>query len=319
MMMPYFMRAIERVHAERQLIAAFQKEMGWDDVALFFKRMRIPRPELAVDEYTLAELIRAYLAGCSDDVLLDIARQLGLDVPSTSPDEGLIALGDSKYWLIDHLRVFISHVHTAKLQAAGLRQALQRYAISAFVAHEDIDTSDEWREEILRALMSMDVFVAILTSDFNSSKWTDQEAGIAVARDVLMIPINKGENPYGFLSKYQALSSKGLLARDVAGEVFRTISTGARTRGRMIESLSRTISTGSEAAEVLFRIERLNGIEGVGIEDWERIRENVAGNAVLRSSKLVLDSLNGILQEKNLTPIELGAPEPKSLDDEIPF
>jgi TIR domain len=203
--------------------------------------------------------------------------------------------------------------------SSGLRHALQRYAISAFVAHEDIETSDEWREEILRSLMSMDAFVAILTPDFNSSRWTDQEAGIAVARDVLLIPINRGENPYGLLSKFQALSSKGLVARDVAAEVFRTICANTRTKGRMIESLTRTISTGSDISEVLFRIERLNSIEGVGIEDWERVRENVAGNTVLRSSQQLLEGLNGILREKKLAPIEPGGSKPKSSDDEIPF
>jgi hypothetical protein len=69
----------------------------------------------------LPELTRGYLAGCSDDVLLDIAHQLGLDIAPEEHDDGLIALGDSKYWLIDHFRVFISHVHTAKLQAGALR------------------------------------------------------------------------------------------------------------------------------------------------------------------------------------------------------
>jgi TIR domain len=318
--MPYFMRAIDRVHAERELLAAFKEQMGWTDIELFFKRMRISRPEFDNDSgYTLTDLTRGYLANCSDEVLLNIAHQLGLDIPTGKHNDGLIALGDSKYWLIDHFRVFISHVHTAKLQAGGLRQALQRYAISAFVAHEAIETSAEWREEILRSLMSMDAFVAILTPDFNSSKWTDQEVGIAVARDVLLIPVNRGENPYGFLSKYQALSSKGLVAKDVAAEVFRTICTNVRTKGRMIESLTHTISTGSNVSEVLFRIEMLNGIEGVGVEDWERVRENVAGNTVLRSAQPVLDGLNGILRERKLAPIELGGPKPKSLDDEIPF
>lgn len=312
------MRAIDRVHAERQLIQAFMAQMDWDDIELFFKRMRIPRPDFDTN-YTLTDLVRGYLANCSDDVLLDIAHQLGLDVAPEKRNDSLISLGDSKYWLIDHLRVFIGHVHTAKLQAAALRYALQRYAISAFVAHEDIDTSDEWREEILRSLMSLDVFVAILSPDFNESKWTDQEIGIAVARDVLMIPIDRGEKPYGFLEKYQALPSKGLKAKDVAAEVFRTICANARTRGRMIESLTRTISTGSDVSEVLFRIEKLNGIEGIGTEDWERVRENVAGNAVLVSSLPVLDSLNRILLAKKLAPIELGSPKPKSQDDEIPF
>jgi hypothetical protein len=317
--MPHFMRAIDRVHAERQLIAAFTEQMSWNDINLFFRRLRVPRPDFGNDSYTLSDITRGYLTGCSDDVLLDIAHQLGLDVTPEQHNGGLIALGKSKYWLIDHLRVFISHVHTAKLQAGGLRHALQRYAISAFVSHEDIETSDEWREEILRSLMSMDAFVAILAPDFNSSKWTDQEVGIAVARGVLVIPINKGENPYGFLSKYQALSSTGLAVKDVAADVFRTICTNARTKGRMIESLTRTISTGSDASEVLFRIQKLNGIEGVGVEDWERVRENVAGNAVLRSSQQVLDGINEILREKKLAPIEPGGPRPKSLDDEIPF
>ena len=290
-MMPYFMSAIDRVHAERELLAAFKEQMGWADIDLFFRRMRIPRPELnAVSGYTLTDLTRGYLVNCSDEVLLDIAHQLGLDIPAEKHNDGLIALGDSKYWLIDHFQVFISHVHTAKLQAGGLRHALQRYAISAFVAHEAIEPSAEWREEILRSLMSMDAFVAILTPDFNSSKWTDQEVGIAVARDVLLIPVDRGEHPYGFLSKYQALSSKGLVAKDVAAEVFRTICTNARTKGRMIESLTHTISTGSDVSEVLFRIETLNGIEGVAVEDWERVRENVAGNTVLRSAQSVLDS-----------------------------
>jgi hypothetical protein len=319
MMSPYFMRPIDRVHAERQLLAAFKKEMGWDDIDLFFKRMRVPRPNFGDAGYSIGDLIRGYLSSCSDETLLDIAHQLGLDVESGKDNDGLIVMGDSKYWLIDHFRVFVSHVHTAKLQAGALRRALHRYAISAFVAHEDIETSDEWREEILRALMSMNAFVAIITPDFSTSKWTDQEVGIAVARDVPLIPINKGENPYGFLSKYQALSSKGLTVKDVASEVFRTICANARSKGSMIESLTRTISTGSDVSEALFRIEKLNGIDGVGIEDWERVRENVAGNGVLRSSRGALDSLNGILREKKLAPIEPGEAKPKPSDDEIPF
>lgn len=314
------MRPIDRVYAERQLISAIDKEMNFDDVHLFFKRMRIPRPDFGDDEYSSKELIRGYLGECSDEVLLEIARQLALDLPVNEDDDGLVGLPESKYWLIDHFKVFISHVHTARAEAGALRKALQKYAISAFVAHDDIDTSDEWCEEILRSLMSMDGFVAIITSDFNSSKWTDQEVGIAVARNVLLIPINKGQNPYGFISKYQALPSKGLTVRGVAAEVFRTISANPRTRGKMIDSLVRTISAGSESTEVLFRIERLNSIEGVGIEDWERVRENVAGNAAIRSSQDVLNSLNAILEDKGIVPVALEGDRSRSeIDDEIPF
>jgi hypothetical protein len=120
--MPYFMRAIDRVHAERQLIKAFNKNMSFDDVALFFKRMRIRRPDFGDGSYSLTDLVRGYLADCSDEVLLEIAHQLGLDVAPEEGADGFVALGASKYWRIDHFRVFISHVHTAKLQAGGLRR-----------------------------------------------------------------------------------------------------------------------------------------------------------------------------------------------------
>jgi hypothetical protein len=41
--MPHFMRAIDRVHAERQLIAAFTEQMSWNDINLFFRRLRVVR------------------------------------------------------------------------------------------------------------------------------------------------------------------------------------------------------------------------------------------------------------------------------------
>lgn len=311
-----FMSPIDRVRAERQLVAAFHDQMDWNEVELFFKRLGVAPPAFG-GSYTYFDLVRGYLATCSDEMLLDVANQLGID--SDSNELLPSALSESKYWLIDHFRVFISHVHTARFQAGNLRYALQRFGISAFVAHDDIDTSDEWQEEILRSLMSMDAFVAILTPDFNSSRWTDQEVGIAVARNVLLIPINRGENPYGFLAKYQALSSKGLKVKDVASEVFRTIAVSPRTRGRIIETLTRVISTGSDVPEALFRIEKLNAIKGVDNDNWQRVRENVAGNDALRSSQPLLDRLNKIFEEKKIEPLSFGSLRSRSMDDEIPF
>lgn len=46
----------------------------------------------------------------------------------------------------------------------------------------------------------------ILTINFTLSKWTDQESGVAFAKNKLIIPIStEGNNPYGFLGKIQAL------------------------------------------------------------------------------------------------------------------
>ena len=85
-----------------------------------------------------------------------------------------------------------------------LKTALIPYGISAFIAHEDIAPSSEWQNEIDLALRSMHALTAILTPDFHASDWTDQEVGFAVGRGILVVPINVGLAPYGFIGKFQA-------------------------------------------------------------------------------------------------------------------
>lgn len=85
------------MHAERQLVSALSEQMGWADIDLFFKRMRVPRPNFGDESFTLKDLARGYLSECSDEMLLDIASQLGLDVPSEKYEDNLTMLVDSKY------------------------------------------------------------------------------------------------------------------------------------------------------------------------------------------------------------------------------
>ena len=73
------------------------------------------------------------------------------------------------------------------------------------MAHEDIEPSKEWVEEIIRNLKECDVFIPFINENFKKSKWTDQESGIVFAKDAFVIPINIGLMPYGFIGKYQAL------------------------------------------------------------------------------------------------------------------
>ena len=89
-----------------------------------------------------------------------------------------------------------------------MQEALQRFGISAFVAHEDIQPTTEWEGEIQRGLGTMEALAAILTPDFSASVWCDQEVGFALGRSRLVIPIRCGMDPYGFLGKYQGLTAQ---------------------------------------------------------------------------------------------------------------
>ncbi len=110
-----------------------------------------------------------------------------------------------RIWTDDCYRVFFSHKAEVKKESANLKEQLTPFGISCFVAHTDIYPTKEWQSEIENALASMDAFVALLTTDFHESDWTDQEVGFALGRGVPLIAVKLGRDPYGFIGKFQAL------------------------------------------------------------------------------------------------------------------
>lgn len=113
-----------------------------------------------------------------------------------------------RIWKPIYIRAFLSHKVTHKTEAGDLKETLEKYGISCFVAHKDIKPTKEWVQEIENALFSMEILISLMTEDFHDSEWTDQEVGVAIGRHVLIIPVKMGKDPYGFIGKYQALSAK---------------------------------------------------------------------------------------------------------------
>jgi hypothetical protein len=111
-----------------------------------------------------------------------------------------------RIWGESGYRVFLSHKSEIKTEAAALKDNLELFGISAFVAHKDITPTKEWQIEIEAALETMDAFVALLTENYHDSLWTDQEVGFAVARGIPIIAFKLGQDPYGFIGKFQGLS-----------------------------------------------------------------------------------------------------------------
>ncbi len=112
----------------------------------------------------------------------------------------------TRIWGDKRIRLFLSHKATFKEQTFNLKKSLAPYGIAAFVAHSDIEPTDEWLREVERALFSMDVLVALLSEDFHDSNWTDQEVGVAIGRRIPIVSIRLGRDPYGFMGKQQGLS-----------------------------------------------------------------------------------------------------------------
>ena len=73
--------------------------------------------------------------------------------------------------------------------------------------YETLHAGERVFDLILPRLRRVNVFVALMTESFHDSHWTDQEVGYAVAQGVPIIAVRLGKDPYGFIGKFQALSS----------------------------------------------------------------------------------------------------------------
>lgn len=88
---------------------------------------------------------------------------------------------------------------------AVAKVSLEAHGFECFLAHDDLQVSEEWKGRILTELHQTDVFVTLLSRAFVGSKWCAQEVGVIVSRpDVLIVPLSlDGTTPYGFISHLQ--------------------------------------------------------------------------------------------------------------------
>lgn len=173
-----------------------QSRFRYDEIDTFLAEYNISPPG-QVGYNSKWVYSKAALQGTPTDTLLKIAEELDINVPRGHANASVLPRNwkDSK-----HFRLFISHIAKEKDKATRLKGCLRQYAISGFVAHEDIHPTLEWQREIERALYAMDAFVAIHTNGFSKSVWTQQEVGFAVGRGVKIISLKMGEDPTGFIS-----------------------------------------------------------------------------------------------------------------------
>jgi len=109
------------------------------------------------------------------------------------------------------VKVFISHHNSQKASASQLKTMLDEVGCTAFVAHEDIKSTQEWAKVITTELHAMDVLIGLGGEKFNQSAWCQQEIGWAMGRGIPAYMINAENNapPQGFIGQLQAFRTKG--------------------------------------------------------------------------------------------------------------
>lgn len=142
-----------------------------------------------------------------------------------------------RLWPKGCFRLFLSHVSSHKIAVSKLKVELALRGVTAFVAHEDIEPSLQWRDQIELGLRSMHALAALITPDFHASCWTDQEIGWALGRGVLVVPVRLGVDPYGFAGKFQGVPGSLEKPVELADAIVIALLANPQTHGEMRRSL----------------------------------------------------------------------------------
>lgn len=262
-----------------------------------------PLIDLTLNQYRLptrdqwGESKEAYVlqmtSEASDDTLTDLAQHLGFQL-----DEAAKTRVEPVFWRTGMFRLFLSHLSEKRAVATNLQTVLLDYGISGFVAHNDIEPTAEWLIEIETALATCDALVALLHKDFHASKWTDQEVGFAMGRGVPVYTIRFGEDPYGFVGRFQAFNGGGKSADALARELFDAYRKNKQTQRKMSEVLVSLFEQSGSFAEAKARIGYLEELEVWEPSFATRLRAATKGNSQVSGSWGVPERVQKLLKAR---------------------
>jgi hypothetical protein len=226
------MNPSERIKLIRDISSALGQE-NWSLIDLTLKQFGLPYADTwngSGEENYVTDMI----SGAGNESLVELAKHLGVL-------NDLVSSDNPTFWANDDTRIFISHLVEIKDKTALLAAELEKYGFKTFVAHTDIEPTKEWQDEIELALSTADGLVALISPNFISSKWCDQEVGFSIGRRLPIVPVKIDHDPYGFIGKYQAVQGKGKSSPNLAKEIFELFISKPAIGQKLTNSLIRKL------------------------------------------------------------------------------
>lgn len=228
----------------------------------------------------------------ADQSLIDLAQHVGFQFEEASAPRV-----EPPFWRKEMLQLFVSHLATHRDFAAELQEALLDFGISCFIAHNDIEPTQEWQTQIETALATCDVLIALLHKNFHASNWTDQEIGFAMGRGVPAFSVSFGQDPYGFIGRSQAFNGNKKTAAALARELFDAFRKNKQTQRRMSEVLVGLFEQSGSFADAKARIGYLEDLELWEPSFSARIRSAAKSNPQVSGSWGVSDRASALVKK----------------------
>ena len=193
-------------------------------------------------------------------------------------------------------RVFLSHVESGKQDAALLKETLDMFGFATFLSFESVAPMEYWSQKIERALLSMNILLALVTQGFNESEWANQEMGVAFGRNVPIVTIKKGGPPKGLMAQFQAIDANQKSGEEMAIEFVNTLfqikATNSVATDAFIESVSNisSMTESNRISSLAKNIQNLTEIQRTRLVDSFNVNPKAQRSPRLRRE--ILHKLN---------------------------
>lgn len=312
------MNQLERLELIDSIGRELQSRMSFRDIDIYLRGFNVDVEKETSNVNSKWVYSKELLSDVDNETIFKIADELNLEYHYTNNSKIKDNI-ETDFWRKGYFKLFLSHISKHKKKMSFLQESLFNYGISSFVAHEDIKPTKEWQLEIEKALFTMDALVAVLTPEFNSSKWTDQEVGVAIGREVLVIPIRKGNDPYGFIGKYQGFQTIGKSVQEVAEGIYNIIIDNPKTKNKMISVLTEQILFSTKESIARKKINLIFEVDEIPKKHLEKIQENALNNEIIRNSDELIESINSIMSKYDMQDINVKSEKESDFDFEVPF
>lgn len=312
------MKPLEKIKLVDDIGRELQSKMTFSEIDSYFQSYGIPTNHTP-SFHSKYVYVKEVLPKINDEIIIEIANELNIEhnYQSKLP---VFKDNSTSFWKIGHFKLFISHLSSFKHKTGILKSELEKFGISGFVAHEDIEPTKEWQEEIEKGLFSMDAMCALLMPGFKESNWTDQEVGIAIGRGILVIPIRKELDPYGFIGKYQGFQSVGKKIHEVAEAIFEILTKNPKTRNNMINCLIDLFLLSNNEKKAIERIIAIQKIKDLPNDKLNLLHQRIRDNKNLKSQE-ILKEFNGLMVKYSFSEIifkDFDKVQVEEIDD-LPF
>jgi hypothetical protein len=288
----------ERFKLKSGVLDAMDDDRTWN-----FQRRNLLLGEFgfpALEGYNDAPGFEDVISAISDSDLIEMyALVTGVEVGDVQDTVNDIEPGS---WKSGYVRLFLSHSARHKQFAGAVADELAVVGIHAFVAHDSMEYSRPWQEQIEGALRSMNAFVALIHPEFLDSPWCQQEVGWALGSRVprFFVRIN-GTDPTGFIGRDQWPSGSDASARGAADVISTWASSVPDMGDVMISGLFAALESANNYMDAGATARRIASLNALTESQWDRLAKIYWANDQVRGGSLPSRALQPFYEGHNRT------------------